>query len=330
MKNLLVIVFLSLTLLFPIVVIADVSGEIVFAHPVKPRELWITGLNVGGETRQLYAHEPEQDFRILDVATQKDRHFIVFLARSGDEAAGIYLYNLYIINKRHNEQKAINITQNRYGLINEGDFDISRNGDVVFECTPPPGDVEYVYLIPHSEFNQADPEGTLLVENGNDPVWFPDGENIAFVEDLKLSTLEIATKKIVHHGVSGSNPAISPDSQYLALIHTFWDITLAIDVYSRSPPKLRARYVLPNGSTSTFKDFKWSPDGEEIVYTSSVARKHYAIPFDVHLNRIGKEKEFLTEKIFGYQVTMFDWTHSGTYPVEPKNLLSTIWGRIKQ
>ena len=328
MKNFLVIVFLSLPFLFPIVVVADVSGQIVFAHPVKPHELWITGLNVGGETRQIYAHEQGPDFRILDVVVQKNRHFIVCLARSGNETAGINLYNLYVINKRDSDEKAINITQNRYGSINEGDFDISRNGDVIFECTPPPGDVKYVYLIPHSEFNQAVPEGILLVENANDPVWFPDGEKIAFVEDSKISTLEIATRKIVPLDVLGENPAISPDSQSLALIHTFWGITLAIDVYSLSPFKFQTRHKLANGST--FMDFKWSPDGEEIVYTSSVARKHYAIPYDDQLNRIGREKEFLAEKVFGYQVTMFDWTHSGAYPVEPKNRLSTIWGKIKQ
>lgn len=328
MKNLLAIVFLYLTFFFPYVVMADVSGEIVFAHPVKPSELWITGLNVGGETRQIYAHEPDPDFRILDVVAQKDRHFVVFLARSGDERAGIHLYNLYIINKRFSGKKAINITQDRYGLINEGDFDISRNGDVVFECTPPPGDLKYVYLIPHSEFNQPDPKGILLAENAKDPVWFPDGEKIAFVEDLNISTLEIATKKVVPLGVLGSNPTISPDSLSLAVIHSFWGITLAIDVYSLSPLKLRTRYKL--SQRSTFMDFKWSPDGEEIVYTSSVGRKHYALPYDSHTNRIGREKEFLVEKIFGYQVTMFDWTHIGAYPVEPKNRLTTMWSRIKQ
>ena len=79
-------------------------------------------------------------------------------------------------------------------------------------------------------------------------------------------------------------------------------------------------------------DFKWSPDVEQIVYTTLYSRrKHYAISFDENsLIQFGNPVEFLQKDIFGHHITTYDWTFSGVYPVEPKNRLTTLWGKIKQ
>ena len=107
MKNLITLFCLCLICLLPVTIGADVSGEIVLVHPVKQRELWVTHLNVGGTTHQIYEHEPEPNFRILDVVTQKGGKYIAFLARSGDEAAGIHLQNIYIFDKYPTRRKSV-------------------------------------------------------------------------------------------------------------------------------------------------------------------------------------------------------------------------------
>lgn len=326
MKHLHILLCLFFTVTLTYTIDADVSGKLVIVHPVRPKELWVTPLNVGGETYKIYEHEAEPNFRILDVVTQKNGDYIAFLARSGYEAAGEYIFNIYIINKRHRGEKARNVTQNRFGKINERDFDLSKNGDLIFSCSPPPGNVaKGIYLITHSEFQKANPRTTLLVRNGNSPVWFPDGERIAYSQGKHIFFLTIATKKVITLK-QGTLPAISPDGQYIALTHTIFGFTFQIEVHSLSPQRMLARTKHTKGFRLT--DFKWSPDGKEIVSTS--LSRHYAISFDERTDNLGEPIEFLDTDILGYHVTVYDWKYSGTYPVDPVDRLTTLWGEMKK
>ncbi len=233
MKNQIIALCLLLVLLIPVTLIAEISGEIVVVHPIKQRELWVTHLNVGGTSRMIYEHDPEPDFRIVDVVTQKEGRYIAFLARSGDEAAGIHNYNIYIRNKYKPGENAVDITQNRFGQIDERGFDISKNGDIVFACyRPPDGVPKGIYHMPHTEFQKAAPRATLLVEGGSDPTWLPDGERIAMMKNRILNIMTIATKEKITQDVHRVFPIVSPDGQYIAVADQFFVPLNRIEVYS--------------------------------------------------------------------------------------------------
>lgn len=329
MKNFITTFCLCLTFILPVTLRADVSGEIVFVHPLKQRELWITHLNVGGTTHQVYEHEPEPNFRILDVATQKGGKYIAFLARSGDEAAGIHLHNIYLCSKYRSGEKALNITQNRFGEIDERGFDISKNGDIVFSSKrPPEGVMRGIYLIPHTEFQEATPRATLLVKNAYDPVWFPDGERIAFVEDHHIYILTVATGEKIPLNIKGYLPAVSPNGRYIALTKKILALAVTqIDIHSLSTQKLLS--TKNPTRNSFFMDFKWSPDGEDLVFTTLEGRKHHVISFNQQRQRLGSQKDFLDQGIFGHHIIIYDWTHIGAYPVEPTSRLTTLWSKLK-
>ena len=329
MKNIIVALCLCLIILLPLTLRADVFGEIIIAHPVKARELWITHLNVGGTTHQIYEHEPEPNFRILDVVTQKEGEYIAFLARSGDEAAGLHSNNIYILDKYQRGEKALNITQNRFGSIPERDFDISKKGDIVFMCDRPPvGVTNGVYLIPHAEFQETEPRATLLAENAHDPVWLPDGETIAFVEENNINIFTVATREKISLDVNGYLPTVSPDGRYIAAAQTFGGVVFEIRIYSLSTQRLiDSKRLIRN---SVFIDFKWSPQGDDLVFTTLFGRKHYVMPFDQRSFSLGDQKEFLEQDIFGYHITLYDWTHVGAYPVEPTARFTTLWGKLKK
>lgn len=329
MKNLITLFCLFVICLLPVTVRADVSGEIVFVHPVKQRELWITHLNAGGTTHQVYEHEHEPNFRILDVATQKNGKYIAFLARSGDEASGIHLHNIYLCSKYRSGEKALNITQNRFGEIDERGFDISKNGDIVFASKrPPAGVMSGIYLIPRTEFQETAPRVTLLVKNAYDPVWFPDGERIAFVEDHHIYILTVATGEKIPLNIKGYLPAVSPNGQYIALTKKILALAVdQIDVHSLSTQKLLSTRNPTHNSF--FMDFKWAPDGDHLVFTTLTGRKHHVMSFNQEIQHLGKQKDFLDQGVFGHHIIIYDWTHIGTYPVEPTSRLTTLWSKLK-
>ena len=330
MKNLITLFCISVICLLPVTTGADVSGEIVLVHPVKQRELWVTHLNVGGTTHQIYEHEPEPNFRILDVVTQKGGKYIAFLARSGDEAAGIHLQNIYIFNKFQRGEKALNITQSRFGEIDERGFDISKNGDIVFASKrPPAGVMRGIYLIPRAEFQETAPRATLLVKNAYDPVWFPDGERIAFVKNHDIYILTVATGEKIALNIRGYLPIVSPNGQYIALTKKIFALFVTqIEVHSLSTQKLLSTRNPTH--ISFFTDFKWSPDGDYLVFTTQIDRKHHVMSFNEQIQHIGKQKDFLDQGIFGHHIVIYDWTHIGAFPVEPTNRLTTLWGKLKQ
>lgn len=329
MKNLITTFCLCVICLLPVNTRANVYGEIVLVHPVKQRELWVMHLNVGGTTHQIYEHEPEPNFRILDVVTQKGGKYIAFLARSGDEAAGIHLHNIYLCSKYGNGEKALNITQNRFGEIDERGFDISKNGDIVFASKrPPAGVMKGIYLIPRTEFQETAPRATMLVKNAYDPVWFPDGERIAFVENHHIYILTVATGEKTPLNVKGYLPTVSPNGQYIALTKKIFALFVdQIEIHSLSTQKLLSTR---NPHNSFLMDFKWSPDDDHLVFTTLTGRKHYVMSFNQQLQHLGKQKEFLDQGIFGHHIVIYDWTHIGAYSIDANVHITTLWGKLKR
>ncbi len=329
MKKIIIALCLCVAVVMPVTISAEVSGEIVIAHPLKARELWVTHLNVGGTTRQIYEHDPEPNFRILDIVTQKNGKYTAFLARSGDEATGIHLLNIYITNKFMPDKQAVNITQDRFGEIFERDFDISKNGDVIFACKHPPDGVKKgVYLIPQSEFLNDAPRATLIALNAFQPSWLPDGERVAFVEHRKIYVQTIDTGERVIFDLFGNYPTVSPDGRYMVVGKTFFGAVYQIEIYSLPSHNLIDK-IEPT-FTEFLADFKWSPDGGHIVVTTLVGRRRYAFPFDRRTRRLGTQEAFLDQGIFDQTIVTYDWTHVGAYLVEPVDRLTTLWGKIKQ
>lgn len=329
MKKLIIALCLCIVLVIPVTISADVSGEIVVVNPLNARELWVTHLNVGGVTRQIYKHDPEPNFRIIDIVTQKNGKYTAFLVHSGDVPAGIHLLNIYIRNRYMPEKQAVNITQNRFGEIFERDFDISKNGDVIFACKYPPDGVKKgIYLIPQSEFLKEAPRATLIASNAYQPSWLPDGERVAFVAHRKVYVQTIDTGKRVDFDLYGHYPTVSPDGRYMALGKTFFGAVYQIEIYTLPARNLMDKIKPIFNEFVT--DFKWSPDGGHVVYTTLVGRRHYAIPFDRRSRRLGTQEAFLDQGIFDQTIVTYDWTHVGAYPVEPADRLTTLWGKIKQ
>lgn len=329
MKNFIIALCLCVASVLPVTISADVSGEIVFAHPLKARELWVTHWNVGGTTRQIYEHDPEPNFRILDIATQKNGKHIAFLARYGDEAAGKHLFDIYITNKNMSDKQAVNITKNRFGEIDERDFDISKNGDVIFACKRPPDGFEKgVYLIPHTDFLNAEPRATLIALNAYQPSWLPDGEKVAYVERRKVYIQTIATGERDSLDIVGNYPTATPDGSYMVVGKVFFGAVSQIEIYLLKTFNLIDK-IKPIHN-AFFSDFKWSPDGKDLVFTTTIGRKHYAIPFDRRTRKFRTQAEFLHQGLFDNPIITYDWTHVGAYPVEPTDRLTTLWSKIKQ
>lgn len=299
---------------------AALTGEVIYVHPKNFDELWLGTVENLHNARLIFRHTHE----IEALAVQTDGAYTVFVAAVDNNT---FAFDAFLIERDKLQAKAHNLTSKRFDVV--WDIDISHNGDVVFtnyptgiEPEPPYG----VYFIAHQNLKDAFPKAELLYEKeAYEVTWAPDGVHIAF-QVLGGGIYLYNTK--YRGGVSiidrhGYNPAFSPDGKRLALVHKVLGRAAAISVISLPQPRRRLKTLALDEDFSMI-DFKWTPDGQALIYTVKAPDGLY-YTYAAPLNG-GEHEEIL--KIGDPGVWLFDWTHTA-YAVEPTNRLTTLWGALK-
>ena len=308
-------------LLLPPTTHAELTGEVIFLHPRSDfTELWIGDVENTRNARQIFKHTPG----VEELAVQSEGQYIVFVSQI-EEA--FFAFDAYMIDRSKFPLKARNCTQQRFDTI--WDIDISHKGDVVFTNydTGREPDMKYgVYLIRREELETGFPNAELIFEKeAYEVTWSPDGIHIAFEAlggDIYLYNTEYRGGASV---IDGYDPEFSPDGNRLAVVHNAVGEGAAISVISLQPRQRRLK-TIALGIGGRLQAYKWTPDGQAIVYTvygPDSSYHNYVVPLDG-----GPHEEVL--KIGDTGVPMFDWTNAVAYAVEPTNRLTTLWGKLKQ
>lgn len=327
MKDFIICFCCCVVFLLPITAHTKPTGEIVFYHPQNDGELLITRIEDTHNVSWMYQHK----HRIRELTAHPESSLIAFLAMAGPQdrrtAQEIFLVD---ISRKH--LPARNLTQGRFGTVMH--FAISKNGDIVFTNWQRAeillGIKVGIYLIPRSELREETPRATLLVEGGETPVWFEDGERIAYAKNNKLFTFNITNgnrRSLPIH--PAKDAAVSPDGNNIALPIIFERKLIQIEIRSLDTHKTLASTRPP--IPVPFRDLKWSPDGQYIVYTGELDGNynHVAVPFNKDTATLDVPVDILTE-VQGKTVQKFVWASLTTYPVEPMERLTTLWGKLKK
>ncbi len=361
MKHLLKCICLSLVVLLPLSIYAKLTGEIIFIHPDNPNELWITDITDTANARLLY----QQTHPIRDFSVQKNGNYIATLTEYSDpnKPHDIYLIDTdnisdperMMTHQRFHQILDVHLSQNpdliytnflpaiteqenkhdQFGRTTSGIY-LIRNKEIVDPTVPIPPRVppQLENIIPPREV--LSPRVSLTKGVVAEHVALsPDGKYLAYDNPGGVDLIILETEQDLRVSIGGNIPAFSPDGTKLAVVFGnigFFGLWYEVDIFS--VPSLRHIKTIERiTSPIKFLDIKWSPDGKYIVYTTysapwwekNNAYQHYAIPYE------GGEQIRLLDNMFENRVSKFDWTHiDGTFPVEPKNRLTTLWGTLKQ
>ncbi len=300
----------SLLCLLPLTTLAKPTDQIIFKHPNNRSELWLTDMWATHNTHLIFKHANG----MWEFAVQKDGPYIIFLA--GHDMGEILETDVYLIDRNQPDEKARNLTQRRFEEV--WDLDISINGDIVFTNVPigeNPLPKTGIFFIPNNEIKNQVPNAKRLTEiEARELVWAPTGDQIAYSTRHGVFTLDIATRKITRVSEFGWYPIFSPDGKKLAfvMLQNIHVIPLGI------PPGQKKIITLTN--RVGFGGLKWSPDGKYIVYATT--KNNFAAPVNG-----GAHVEIFEQFKSGVS---FDWTNSGSYSVESKDKLTTLWAKLKQ
>ena len=143
------------------------TGEVIFAHPKKQLELWMSNLN-GHNARQLF----ELPLLYQEISIQEGDRYLVVVAEqvvADEDGFGVnaYLFDLESqLPIRKNRLFQRDITQNRFGEII--DAAISRNGNIIFtnRANREADFTNGLYLIPNHELHELNerlPKAELLL-----------------------------------------------------------------------------------------------------------------------------------------------------------------------
>ena len=127
MKYMLLCFFISIC--FPIIIThAEPTGDIIYIHPDNEKELWRTSSWDGRDAHRFFTHSRGIEY----IAVQKNGPYLLIIAHA--TVNGRFGRDVFLVDRTRPRAKARNLTQQRYGPIE--DMDISRNGDVVFLTHP--------------------------------------------------------------------------------------------------------------------------------------------------------------------------------------------------
>ena len=309
---------------------AELTGEIIFSHPVDRLGLWIGNVNDKHTVQKL----SDVPLLVSQLSIQEGDRYIIAVADRFNVNGQEYFVDLYLIDRKLEFLKEKNLTRRQYNEILCAD--ISRNGDIVFTNFPffhnplhkvEPA-VEGIYLLPKHEIETRPPkrpQAELLfpMEGAGCVAWAPNGQEFVFDTGHGIFLVDIFTRKVSHIIKNGRGPAFSPDGKHLAFVP--FTIPSKLGILSFTDPHTIQYIEVEDGTYP--RDLTWSPDGQYIVYTLFDAfvdtpYANFAVPV------AGGPSERILEDYDG-GVSPFAWTNV-TYAVEPTNKLTTLWGKIKQ
>ncbi len=326
MKSFLKPLCLCLVCLLPLVIQAEPTGTIMFEHPENFSELWITNLENPDNARLIYKHTEG----IYEIATQKDGPFIAYVA---DDSEPPFVTDVYLFDRKQPDVKARNLTQKRFDSV--WYIDISEAGDVIFtnetvDGAPLPK--VGIYLIPNSEIEKPVPKATLLVSEDDifgisRAIWAPGGKIIAFDRGTRPSeiyTLDIETRNISKISDFGKYPTFSLDGKKLAFVGGEPGSRV---IYITSHVNLDDTETIEIEEGKGCSHLKWTPDGQYIIYKTDTGFFAAPVNGDPHI-RLSEDFNHLVWKKF--RSPRWDWASPKGYPVEAKDKLTTLWGKLKQ
>ncbi len=222
-----------------------------------------------------------------------------------------------------------NLTNKQFTHIVD-DLATSSNGNILFTNS---FREQGIYLIPKREMDKPNPNISMLkkIEAGS-VAWAPNGDQIAYdVTFGGVFLFNVATKKVLRISKEGRHPVFSPNGEKLAFINEAFRQTSEIEIISLET--MRTLKIIEDFIPyERLSDLKWSPDGRYIIYTAfalclfkKCATYHnIAVPLDA-----GPPIRILDDIQEG-GVPYFDFTSTMSYAVEPTNRLTTLWGKLKQ
>lgn len=358
-KYLMKCIYLLLFFATPLITGSELTGEVVFIHPDNPNELWITDLTETDNKHLIY----KQTHPIRDFSVQKNGNYIATITEysAPNKPVDIYLIDrnktnqvermmthqrfdkiLEIYLSQHPELFFTNYLpirteknkRDRFGPVTSGIY-LIKNKEIVDPSLPPPPFVplQLEDIIPPKD--DLSPRVTHIKSvEAQHVALSPNKKYLAYDTPVGIYILKFATGQVLQVSVGGNMPIFSPDGTKLVVVHKGLGNSIfsyGLEIYS--VPNLH----LINTIESITKhlqllDIKWSPDGKYIVYTTyggtvleqNTTYYHHAIPYN------GGEQIRILD-IFENGVPKFDWTHvENTYSVKPKNLLTTLWGKLKE
>ena len=370
MKYFLKYLSLWLFVLLPLTTHAELTGEVFFRHPDNPNELWITDVSDTNNARLLFKQKNvisklsvQKNGHYIVSITEFDEDTIpldIFLIEKND----IDKEERNLTHQKYTQILDVDVTQYGDVLFTNRRVDGMRRPENFNIPTPFSG----IYLIPNREIeNPTIPTPPFIPPQVEDKVNIPmepptpramvikyieanrvaispDRKQIAYDTDEGVFMLYLATGEVTRVRKGASFPTFSPDGKKLAFVYRSLEVAVELEVVSaetlRFLGNIKYQTLQFQGDIEKriighqqFLDFKFSPDGKYLVYTTygggffnpNTSFNNYAISLD------GKEQFKILDGIFDNGVPMFDWVTSEVpYNVEPKNRLTTLWGKLKQ
>ena len=317
-KNTVKILCLSLMLLLPVATYAAPTGEIIFRYPKDYSELWIGNAN-DGQTAQPLFKLPHD---ITDFSIEKSGRYIVAVVKIKGKDEFDSFHDVYLLDRENPNAEPKKLTQGQYREII--DAAISPDKDVIFtnhSWELRPG----VYLIPNHETENKNPSAKLVQQvNAYQVDWAAHRNEIAYSTDTGVFIFNITTKEVLHIIKDGDFPVFSPNSKQLAFLGRTKPFELGkLGIVSVVGPR-NLRYIEPKEGVSV--DYlTWSSDGKYIVYTLFNEDPAFT-NFAVHIESGGTERVLETYSNGGLET--FEWAKRA-YALEPVELLTTVWGKLK-